>query len=132
MITFLIKIFVDHWQQRQVNFTDDVALGGDGNIIFSNYSEKCLKTFDKSGKMLFKYSHEELNNPFGLTVDGHGNIFVNGSASNNIHIVSNDGKTVRILKGVESSRCIKFFRGTYRFLVGEGGGRVKVFELQNS
>uniref|UniRef100_K1Q473 Uncharacterized protein n=1 Tax=Magallana gigas TaxID=29159 RepID=K1Q473_MAGGI len=112
--------------------TDDVALGGDGNIIFSSYSENVLKTFDKSGKMLFKYSHKELKDPHGLTVDGHGNIFVNGSVSNNIHIVSNDGKTVRILKGVQSPRCIKFLNGTYRFFVSEAGGRVKVFELQNS
>lgn len=112
--------------------TDDVALGGDGNIIFSNYSENVLNTFDKSGKMLFKYSHEELKSPYGLTVDGHGNIFVCGGTSNNIHIVSNDGKTLRILKGVQSPRCIKFLNGTYRFLVGEAGGRVKVFELQNS
>uniref|UniRef100_A0A8W8I2L2 Tripartite motif-containing protein 56 n=1 Tax=Magallana gigas TaxID=29159 RepID=A0A8W8I2L2_MAGGI len=112
--------------------TDDVALGGDGNIIFSNYSENVFKTFDKSEKMLFKYSHKELNNPYGLTLDGHGNIFVNGYDSNNIHIVSNDGKTVRILKGVQSPQCIKFLHGTNRFLVGEAGGRVKVFELRNS
>ncbi|XP_052698123.1 E3 ubiquitin-protein ligase Midline-1-like [Crassostrea angulata] len=111
---------------------DDIALGGDGNIIFSNYSENVLNTFDKSGKMLFKYSHKELKIPYGLTVDGHGNIFVTGNGSNNIHIVSNDGKTVRILKGVQRPQCIKFLNGTYRFLVGEAAGCVKVFELRNS
>lgn len=116
----------------KTGYTDDVALDRDGNFIFSDHSGNFLKTVDKSGKILFQYSHEELKKPFGLTVDGHGNIFVNGSASNNIHIVSNKGKLVRILKGVESPRCIKFLRGTYRFFVGEGGGRVKVFELQNS
>lgn len=79
--------------------------------------------------MLFKYTHKELNKPFGLTVDGHGNIFVNGNDTNNIHIVSNDGKIIRILEGVQNPTYIKFLRGTYRFLVGECGGRVKVFEL---
>lgn len=79
---------------------DDVVLGGDGNIIFSSYFENVLKIFDKSGKMLFKYSYKELKDLYGLIVDGYGNIFVNGSVSNNIYIVLNDGKIVRILKGV--------------------------------
>lgn len=83
--------------------TDDVALTRDWKVIFSNYSEKKFKTLDKSGNLLFKYSHEKLITPFGLTVDGHGNIFVNGCDSNNIHIVSNNWKTVRILKGVQGS-----------------------------
>lgn len=111
---------------------DDVALDKDGNAIVSNYSEAIVKKLDKSGKMLFKYTHKELNKPFGLTVDGHGNIFVNGNDTNNIHIVSNDGKIIRILEGVQNPTCIKFLRGSYRFLVGECGGRVKVFELRES
>lgn len=65
-------------------------------------------------------------------MDGHGNIFVNGCASNNIHIVSNDGKIIRIVKGVQKPRCIKFLHGTYRFLIGEAGDRIKVFELRES
>lgn len=111
---------------------DDVVLDKDGNVIVSNYSEGIVKKLDKSGKMLFKYSHKELKKPFGLTVDGYGHIFANGNDTNNIHIVSNDGKIIRILKGVQSPRCIKFLRGTYRFLVGECGGRVKFFELRES
>ncbi|XP_065944294.1 E3 ubiquitin-protein ligase TRIM56-like [Magallana gigas] len=116
----------------ETGITDDVALDRDGNVIYSNYSENTVKKLDKNGKILFKYSHKELTKPYGLTVDGHGNIFVNGFRSNNIHILSNDGENLRIVKGVESLRCIKFLRGTYRFLVGEDGGRVKVIELQEN
>lgn len=112
--------------------TIDVAMDIYGNVIYSNYSISSVRKEDKRGKMLFHYSHKELKTPYGLTVDGHGNIFVNGSASNNIHIVSNEGKIIRILQGVQDPRCIKFLRGTYRFLVGEAGGCVKVFELQES
>lgn len=116
----------------KTGYTDDVALTRDKNVVFSNYSENFLKALDKSGKILFKYSHEELKTPYGLTVDGHGNIFVNGCASNNIHIVSNDGKIIRIIKGVQGPRCIRFLYGTYRFLIGEAGGHIKVFELRES
>lgn len=65
-------------------------------------------------------------------MDGYGNIFINGFGSNNIHILSNVGKNLKIIKGVESPQCIKFLRGTCRFFVGEDGGRVKVFELQEN
>ncbi|XP_052700834.1 tripartite motif-containing protein 45-like [Crassostrea angulata] len=112
--------------------TDDVALGRDGNVIFIDYSENIVKKIDANGKMLFKYSHEELSKPYGLTLDEHGNIFVNGFGSSNIHIISNDGKIIRILTGLQKSpNCIKFLHGTYRFFVGEAGDRVKVFELSN-
>lgn len=83
-----------------IGFIDDVVLGGDGNIIFSNYFINVFKKIDKSGKMLFKYSYEELKSLYGLIVDGYGNIFVCGGISNNIYIVLNDGKILRILKGV--------------------------------
>lgn len=62
----------------ETGFTDDVALDRNGNVIYSNYSEKTVKKLDKNGKTLFKYSHEELTKPYGITVDGYGNIFVNG------------------------------------------------------
>eukprot|EP00105_Crassostrea_gigas_P026798 XP_011447875.1 PREDICTED: tripartite motif-containing protein 5 [Crassostrea gigas] len=116
----------------ETGFTDDVALDRDGNVIYSNYSENTVNTLDKNGKILFEYIHEELTKPYGITVDGYGNIFVNGFGSNNIHILSNVGENLRIIKGVKRPQCIKFLRGTYRFFVAENCGRVKVFELQEN
>lgn len=79
---------------------DDVVFDKDGNVIVSNYREGIVKKLDKSGNMLFKYIYKELDKLFGLIVDGYGNIFVNGSDINNIYIVLNDGKIIRILEGV--------------------------------
>lgn len=79
---------------------DDVVFDKDGNVIVSNFFEVIVKKLDKSGKMLFKYIYKELNKLFGLIVDGYGNIFVNGNDINNIYIVLNDGKIIRILEGV--------------------------------
>lgn len=85
---------------KEKGFIDDVVLDRDGNVIFNNYFENIVKKIDMNGKMLFKYSYEELMMLYGLIVDGYGNIFVNGFVSNNIYIVLNDGKIVRILEGV--------------------------------
>lgn len=112
--------------------TDDVALDAEGNVIFSSSSYNIVRKLDESGNVLFTYGHRELTTPFGLTVDLYGNIFVNGYHSNNIHILSSRGEVIRILDGVQSPQCIKFLRGTHRFLVGEVGGCVKVYELQEN
>lgn len=112
--------------------TDDVALDTEGNVIFSSSSYNIVRKLDESGNVLFTYGHRELTTPFGLTVDLYGNIFVNGYHSNNIHILSSRGEVIRILDGIQSPQCIKFLRGTHRFLVGEVGGCVQVYELQEN
>lgn len=114
--------------------TDDVALDVYGNVVFNKHFGNNVTKVNKNGKMLFNYRHEKLKKPYGLTVDGLGNVheYVNGYESNNIHVVSIDGKIIRILEGVHRPKCIKLLRGTYRFLVGEVAGREKGFEIQGS
>lgn len=107
--------------------TDDVTLDVYGNVVFSKRFGNNVKKVDKNGKMLFNYRHEK---PYGLTVDGLGNVYVNGYESNNIHVVSIYGKIFRILKGVHRPKCIKFLRGTYRFLVGEVAGCEKALKFR--
>lgn len=85
-----------------------------------------------TGNILFTYNHEELKNPYGLTTDGKGNIFVNGNTSNNIHILSREGKLLRIVTGVKSPTCIKFQNAINRFFVGTSTGDIKVFEVKES
>ncbi|XP_061174794.1 uncharacterized protein LOC133183935 [Saccostrea echinata] len=109
--------------------TDDVEIDTENNVIYASYSHDTVIKQDMEGNILFTYENKELKRPYGLTVDGIGNIYVNGSSSNNIHILSRSGENIRILEGVEKPRCIKFQEGTNRFFVGESGGKVKIFEL---
>ncbi|KAJ8311987.1 hypothetical protein KUTeg_009360 [Tegillarca granosa] len=45
-----------------------------------------------AGDKVFVYSNQQLQSPRGITVDSYGNVFICDSGSNNIHIVSEDGK----------------------------------------
>ncbi|XP_056022023.1 tripartite motif-containing protein 45-like [Ostrea edulis] len=106
----------------------DVAVDMAENIINSSYTRHKVWKQDRGGNVLFTYSDAELQRPYGLTVDRVGNLYVNGNLSNNIHILSQTGKKLRILNDVKKPQCIKFQK-TYRFFVGEAGGRVKIFEF---
>ncbi|XP_056021795.1 tripartite motif-containing protein 45-like [Ostrea edulis] len=107
----------------------DVAVDMEENIIYSSYSKHKVWKQDREGNVLFTYSDTELQHPYGLTVDRIGNIYLNGNSSNNIHILSQTGKKLRILNDVREPQCIKFQENTHRFFVGEAGGRVKIFEF---
>jgi len=50
-------------------------------FIVSDYGSSCLKLFDSSGKFLRKIGEEgeadgQFKDPWGLCIDGHGNILV--------------------------------------------------------
>uniref|UniRef100_A0A8W8I4Q2 Tripartite motif-containing protein 56 n=2 Tax=Magallana gigas TaxID=29159 RepID=A0A8W8I4Q2_MAGGI len=111
----------------------DVAIDDDNNVIYSSHSQHIVKKQGiVTGNILFTYNHEELKNPYGLTTDGKGNIFVNGNNSNNIHILSGEGKLLRIVTGVKSPTCIKFQNAINRFFVGTLTGDIKIFEFNEN
>ncbi|XP_062574359.1 uncharacterized protein LOC134236214 [Saccostrea cucullata] len=107
----------------------DVAMDAEENIIYSSYNQYIVRKQDKTGYVLFSYTHEKLQRPYGLTLDKFENIYVNGKDSNNIHILSPAGEQLRILEGVQQPQCIKFQVDGNKFFVGEEDGRVKIFEF---
>uniref|UniRef100_K1R1H7 Tripartite motif-containing protein 45 n=1 Tax=Magallana gigas TaxID=29159 RepID=K1R1H7_MAGGI len=134
-----VDIFVDGFDATKrrtistgLRSTYDVAIDDENNVIVSSCNQHIVKKLDFQGNVLFTYNHKELKNPYGLTTDGKGNIFVNGFTSNNIHILSRDGKLLRIVSGVTNPTCIKFQNATNRFIVGSKTGDIKVFEFNES
>lgn len=109
--------------------TYDVAIDNENNVICSSYTQHIVKKLDLRGNVLFTYRHKELQTPYGLTVDIKGNIFVNGYTSNNIHILSKDGKLLRIVEGVTDPKCIELQNNTNTFFVSNGTGNIKIFEF---
>lgn len=67
----------------------------------------------------FVYRHQNLESPYGLAVDPVGNIYVCGRSSNNIHVISEDGKTLRILYGFDHPQFIAFQGNSFKFFVVE-------------
>ena len=82
--------------------------------------------------MLFSYSHEKLKTPYGLAVNRNGEISVNGKISNNIHVLSKNGKLLQILEGVNDPTWVKYHDDTNRLFVMEDGKKLKVLEFTPS
>lgn len=67
-----------------------VALLGDK--IYFTHSDNNSVTCDWQGKIQWNFHNREITFPFGVTVDTDGNVFVAGNNSNNVIVISPDGK----------------------------------------
>ncbi|XP_022333201.2 uncharacterized protein LOC111130422 [Crassostrea virginica] len=134
----LVLIFNDGLDDRKciklrtgLSHTDDVVLDIEGNVISSCYAEHkvtCRKG-DQVGKVLFTYTHKKLKSPCGLSVNRNGNIFVNGYNSNNIHILSKEGRLLWILEEIKRPTWVKFHDDTSRLFVMESGSNLRVLKF---
>ncbi|CAG2186794.1 unnamed protein product [Mytilus edulis] len=70
------------------------------NFIFhSNYHDNSVVCYDYNGQIQWKYSDSLLRKPYGITLDSNSNIYVAGFDSNNIVVISPDGKQAKELIG---------------------------------
>lgn len=76
---------------------------------------------------MFSYKHQKLVEPYGLAIDNNGFIFVNGKKSNFVHILSEDGKLLKMFD-IHSPQCTKFEKNSQRFFVANSKGVIKIFE----
>eukprot|EP00105_Crassostrea_gigas_P041164 XP_019925312.1 PREDICTED: tripartite motif-containing protein 45-like [Crassostrea gigas] len=110
----------------------DIAIDNENNVICSSYSDHIVRKLDLRGNVLFTYNHEKLRSPYRLTTDSKGNIFVYGSGSSNIHILSRDGKLLQIMEGMTDVACLNFQDTTNKLFVGSSKGNVTVFKFSES
>ncbi|CAC5410187.1 unnamed protein product [Mytilus coruscus] len=70
------------------------------NFIFhSNCHDNSVVCYDYRGQVQWKYSNSLLRKPYGITLDYNSNIYVAGTDSNNIVVISKDGKQAKELIG---------------------------------
>ncbi|XP_062591941.1 probable E3 ubiquitin-protein ligase MID2 [Saccostrea cucullata] len=76
-----------------------VALAKNGQIVFSAYKGKqSVAAISDEGNIVWTYSHEKLRHPYGLHIDCDDVIYVAGTNSNNIHIISSNGVLLRLIE----------------------------------
>lgn len=97
--------------------TTSVAINKSDEIISSNCITNYVTVMNDSGEKLHSYFHEKLKYPYGLDVNFSGNIFVVGSDSNNIHVLTPKAELLKIFD-IESPKCIKFKENSYVCFVG--------------
>lgn len=108
--------------------SDDITSDVSGNIIYSCYKKNTVTKKNDKNKIIFVYKHPNLKKPYGLAADPVGNIYVCGRGSNNIHVISEAGKTLRILDGFTRPQFIAFQENSFKFFVIEEK-KVRICEL---
>ena len=110
--------------------SDDITTDLHGNTIYSCFGNGTVTKKDRKNKIQFVYQHPTLSGPYGLAVDPRGNIYVCGRYSNNIHVISGDGKLLKILDGFPRPQFIAFQCNSFRFFVVQNQSCVKICELK--
>ncbi|XP_071167356.1 tripartite motif-containing protein 2-like [Mytilus edulis] len=82
-----------------------------GKIYYSDFSDDddVLHCITLDGTNIFSYKHPQLIGPTGVAVDTHGNVYVAGLSSNNVHQLSRDGTLLSII--LTKKDGIKYPRG---------------------
>lgn len=71
-------------------------------IYVCSYISDTVKCYSKTGALLWIFSDDLLRSPSGLAIDSNGNILVVGDDSNNLTVITRDGKIRKILLNVEN------------------------------
>ena len=79
----------------------------------------CLKT---DGTVIFQYKDPELDGPLGVCVDDEDNVMVCGGESNNLHVVTSDGKKHSVIltskDGIKLPGCVAYRQTDKTLIVG--------------
>ncbi|CAC5407976.1 unnamed protein product [Mytilus coruscus] len=93
----------------------------ENRIFHSNWNDDSVVCYDFSGQVQWKYCDLLLRKPYGITLDSNSNIYVAGSYSNNIVVISPDGKQAKELigasAGMSSPRALFFHKTKHVLLV---------------
>ena len=95
-----VKLYFDRDKTGRVLKSFDYMAIDDkkSHVIQPCTIDKAVYCFDLQGNPKFKYTHEELELPQGLSLDGDGNVYVCDKLRNSIHILSSCGLPIRVLR----------------------------------
>ncbi|VDH98157.1 Hypothetical predicted protein [Mytilus galloprovincialis] len=95
---------------QQVSYT--YVTSNENFIFHSNCYDHSVVCYDFNGQVQWIYSDSLLRKPCGITLDSHSNIYVVGFDSNNIVVISPNGKQAKELigacDGLSNPRAIHF------------------------
>ncbi|XP_076108066.1 uncharacterized protein LOC143076234 [Mytilus galloprovincialis] len=103
------------------------------NIVCSDWKDNLIYCYTKNGDLLWKYKHVDICEPFGITVDKHGFIYVACTRNGKIVVLSEDGKisrTILLKNGIVGPRAINIDKTSSSLLVTSSlNGDAFVFEI---
>lgn len=103
-----------------------------GLIVYSDWKLGTVTAMNDEGREIWKYQTFDLKQPRELDVDSNDNIYIAGSKSNNIHVLSSSGMRVRVIENIPSPVFCKINEDEDIMCVCSGKGNIKLYQLQHS
>lgn len=106
----------------------------ENSIYHSNWPDNSVVCYDFSGQVQWRYCDSLLEKPYGITIDSSSNIYVAGSKSNNVVMISKDGKQTKELIGpsegiLNRSHAVYFQKNKNVLLVANFDGVAFLFDV---
>jgi hypothetical protein len=106
----------------------------DNNYIYhSNHKVNSVVCYDFNGVKKWCYSNDLLKEPKGITVDSNSNIYVAGFKSNNVVVISPNGKRAKqllgISDGIKHPCALCYDKDRNHLLVVNDGGSANLYEV---
>ncbi|XP_052074245.1 uncharacterized protein LOC127712081 [Mytilus californianus] len=86
---------------ENVDLQETYLTANENNLFLSDYHRDTVTCYDFSGKVVWTFSDKAiLENPRGIALDDRSNVYIAGSMSNNVVIMTSIGKRARELLGL--------------------------------
>lgn len=103
-----------------------------GLIVYSDWKLETVTAINDEGCKVWKYQACNLKHPRELDVDSNDNIYIAGSKSNNIHVLSSSGKLIRVIENIPNPTFCKINEYEGIMCVCSGNETIKLYQFQSS
>lgn len=100
-----------------------------GHIVYSNGTTNTVTCINETGQTQWEYKHTRLKSPHSVDRDELDNLFVSGTGSDNVHILSPNGKLIKIIEDIPCPAFIKIFKGIDLCCVCSKWKNIKVYKI---
>lgn len=129
----ILKYSLDGQLIRKYSVEDEtiyVTVTGLGHIVFSNAIKDTVTCINEAGRIQWVYKSSLLKNPQSVDRDEFDNLYVSGSGSNNILILSSDGELINYFELIPCPYFIKIWKDIGMCCVCSKKRKIKVFEIK--
>lgn len=97
--------------------------------MYSDWKLETVTAINDNGFEVWKYQTGDLKQPIELDVDSSDNIYIAGSTSNNLHVLSSSGKRIRVIENIPTPTFCKVNEDERIICVCSGTRNIKLYQL---
>lgn len=109
---------------------ENITVSASGNIYVSDNDTDTVTCLDPSGSIVYSYTDPDLQSPGGLCIDDRGHIIVCGYGSNNLQVLTPEGRKLRTLLTSKTPMSLAYRHNDDTLVVGCDDNNVLAFELR--